>query len=48
MTQVCDLCNGFGYTVTIPEQELNPDGTENFGKEEICEDCYGKGKLAPS
>ena len=45
MTQVCAFCNGFGYTHTIPPQELNPDGTEDFGKEEVCEDCNGNGKI---
>ena len=41
MTQICDFCNGFGYTVTISTSEAKTDDTE---QEEICEDCNGKGK----
>ena len=41
MTQVCDLCNGFGYTVTITDE----NGQVPDEKQEVCEDCFGKGKI---
>jgi len=45
MTQVCDMCNGHGYIWSAPEQELNPDGTEDYGTKEFCIDCNGKGRI---
>jgi DnaJ-class molecular chaperone len=44
MTQVCDVCDGFGFTISyiVAQMAQRYNTTETT---EPCEDCNGKGRI---